>query len=110
GVVGRRDREGARGAAFVLANVGGDPALRALPVLQVALRDPDAKVQAMTTACLANAGGSAAGATEDLVRLLNESGDVTVRRNSAIPLGRIGDDVRRNGRDGPHEREYIAEV
>ena len=45
-----KDKETARGAAFVLARIGGEHAQRAVPVLGEALADPDPSVQATTMA------------------------------------------------------------
>jgi HEAT repeat protein len=85
-----KDAETSRGAAYVLANMGGEPARRAVNVMRVALADPDTDVQALAAAALANAGAEAAPAVDDLARVLTDSRDPVVRRNCAIALGHVG--------------------
>jgi HEAT repeat protein len=80
----------ARGAAYVLGNMGGEAAKRAVPVLRAALLDPASSVQALAAAVLANIGPEAADAVDDLARVLADSKDPIVRRNCCIALGRIG--------------------
>ena len=97
-LLGSKDPETARATAFVLANMGGEPATRAIGHLQTALRDPDAGIQTLAAACLANAGVAAAPAIEDLSKALDRSTNAEVRRNCVIALGLITKELRK-GRD-----------
>ena len=91
-----KDAETARAAAFVLANMGGEPATRAVPYLRKALADPDPTIQTIAAACLANAGVAAAPAIADLARALDGSSNSEVRRNCVIALGLISKALRKN--------------
>jgi HEAT repeat protein len=73
--------------------------------LRTALADADPSVQALAAACLANAGADAAGATDDLARVLTLAKHPEVRRNCAIAIGRIGYGAPRTG---PGNIEEIA--
>jgi HEAT repeat protein len=91
------DEEVQRSAAFVLAGIGGDKAVPALPVLCKALKDDDVEVQGLAAAALAEIGEAAAPAVPDLARALRGSKDskdatkdINVRRNAALALGHIG--------------------
>jgi HEAT repeat protein len=84
------DLDTARGAAFVLGNMGGEPALRAMPVLREALADPDPVLQAMAATALGNIGADAAPAVPELAAVLRRSRNPYVRRNAAMALGAIG--------------------
>jgi HEAT repeat protein len=88
------DEETQRGAAFVLARIGGAKAVPAMPVLRKALADEDPQVQALAAAGLAVVGKEAAPAVPDLARALRESADQIVRRNAALALGHIGPDAK----------------
>jgi HEAT repeat protein len=85
-----KDPDTVRNAAFVLGNMGGEPARRALPELQKALRDTDPINQELAAACLARAGKEAIPAVDDLARVLTLSDEPKVRTNCAIALGHIG--------------------
>jgi HEAT repeat protein len=85
-----KDPETVRNAAFVLGNMGGEPARRALPELQKALRDTDPINQELAAACLARAGKEAIPAVDDLARVLTLSEEPKVRANCAIALAHIG--------------------
>jgi HEAT repeat protein len=89
-----RDAETSRGAALVLARVGGPPAIPAVPVLRKALKDSDVQVQRLAAAALANLGEDAAPAVGDLADVLGSSPDVEVRRNAAVALGHMGDKAK----------------
>jgi HEAT repeat protein len=84
------DEETQRGAAFVLARIGGAKAVPAVPVLRKALKDEDPQVQGLAAAGLAGAGKEAEPAVPDLAEALRESKDLFVRRNSALALGHVG--------------------
>ncbi len=88
------DEEVQRGAAFVLARIGGEKAVPAVPVLRKALKDDDVQVQGLAAAGLAVIGKEATPAVPDLAQALRESKDLLVRRNSALALGHIGPDAR----------------
>ena len=93
-----KDPETARATAFVLANMGGEPATRAVVHLRKALNDPDAGIQTIAAACLANAGVAAAPAVDALADTLERSRNGEVRRNCVIALGLISKALRK-GRD-----------
>jgi HEAT repeat protein len=88
------DEEIQRGAAFVLARIGGAKAVPALPVLRKALQDDDVQVQSLAAAALAEIGEAAAPAVPDLALALGGSKDINVRRNSALALGHIGPEAK----------------
>ncbi len=83
------DPELARAVAFVMGNVGGEPAAAALPVLRQALRDDDPLVQGLAAAALAGMGTDAEPAVLDLAAAIGEGRDEVVRRNAAIALGHL---------------------
>ncbi len=83
------DPEIARAAAFVMGNVGGEPAVAALPVLRQALRDDDPVVQGLAAAALAGIGPEAEPAVLDLADALGEGRSPEVRRNAAIAIGHL---------------------
>ncbi len=85
-----KDPHTVRNAAFVLGNMGGEPARRALPELQKALRDADPDNQALAAIALAHAGKEAVPAIDDLARVLTVATEPKVRINCAIALGTIG--------------------
>jgi HEAT repeat protein len=86
-----KDPETKVGAAYVLGNMGGEAAKRALPVLRNALTDPDPSVQALAAATLANAGKDAAAfAVDDLAKALVVSREPGVRRNCCVALAHLG--------------------
>jgi HEAT repeat protein len=107
-----KDPELARGVAFVLGNMKGEPARRAREKLREALRDPDHGIQALAAAGLANVGPAAAAAVPELAAALRASRDPEVRRkaaeggeeqlrqlaevgrNAALALANIGEDSR----------------
>src|SRR5262249_35492064 len=89
------DPETARLAAFVLANMGGREAEKALPVLREALRDPDPGTQALAAASLASLGKAAAPAAGDLAKVLAQSKDPVVVRNCALAFAQMGPDAAR---------------
>lgn len=89
-----RDPETARSAALVLARVGGEPAIPAVPVLQKALQDADVQVQRLAAAGLGGLGEDAAPAVADLANVLGSSPDKEVRRNAALALGHMGEKAR----------------
>jgi HEAT repeat protein len=93
-----KDAETARATAFVLANMGGEPATRAVVHLRKALADPDPAVQTIAAASLANAGVAAAPAVEALADALGHSHNNEVRRNCVVALGLINKALR-NSRD-----------
>ncbi len=84
------DEETQRGAAFVLARIGGAKAVPALPVLRKGLKDDDPQVQALAAAGLAGIGKEAEPAVPDLAEALRDSKDLIVRRNAVLALGHIG--------------------
>jgi HEAT repeat protein len=86
----RKDPNTVRNAAFVLGNMGGEPARRALPELKKALRDTDPAVQELAAASLSHAGKEAIPAIDDLARVLTTSAEPKVRVNCAVALGHIG--------------------
>jgi HEAT repeat protein len=88
-----KDEDTARGAAFVLGNIGEEVGSRPVPVLRRALADSDPEVQALAAAALSGLGPHAAGAVEDLARTLTVSADPLTRRNCALALSRIGKDA-----------------
>jgi HEAT repeat protein len=85
-----KDPDTVRSAAFVLGNMGGEPARRALPELQKALRDSDPINQELAAATLSRAGKAAIPAVEELARVLTLSEDPKVRANCAVALAHIG--------------------
>ncbi len=88
-----KDPNTVRNAAFVLGNMGGEPARRALPELQKALRDPDPAVQELAAASLSHAGKEAIPAIDDLARLLTVSVEPKVRVNCALALAQMGGEI-----------------
>ncbi len=85
-----KDADTARAAALVLGNMGGEPAMKALPELQKAIRlESDPGVQALAAAAINNVGPKASAAIPDLKRALERSRDPFVRRNSALALANI---------------------
>jgi HEAT repeat protein len=70
--------------------MGGEPALRALPVLRQALADPDPTIQALAAAGIGGTGRQGAPAVRDLSETLRRSRDPEVRRNCALALDHIG--------------------
>jgi HEAT repeat protein len=93
-LLGHKDPDTRRAAAFVLGSMKGEPAARALPVLRQALKDADPGIQALAAAGLANVGGDAAPAVPDLADALARSPDPIVRRNAALALANIGEASR----------------
>ena len=89
-----KDPETVRATAFVLAKMGGEPAMRAVPVLCKALADPDPGVQMKAAASLANAGSAAHLGVEALAETLGRSKNVQVRRNCVVALGLINQALR----------------
>jgi HEAT repeat protein len=85
-----KDPDTVRSAAIVLGSMGGEPARRALPELQKALRDADPANQELAAAALSRAGKEAAPAVEDLARVLTLSEEPKVRANCAVALAHIG--------------------
>jgi HEAT repeat protein len=80
------------GAAFVLSNMGGREAVKALPILRDTLNeDKDPQMQAKAAVALSNIGPDAAPAVPDLTNALDATRDPQVRRNSALALGKIGE-------------------
>ena len=90
-----KDPETARAAAFVLGNMGGEPAGRTVPLLRKALFDADPGVQTVAAACLANAGDAAASAVPDLAKAAATAKVNEVRRNSVVALGLIAKALRK---------------
>jgi HEAT repeat protein len=88
-LLSNEDPEVARAAAFVMGNVGGEPAVAALPVLRQALRDDDPLVQGLAAAALAGIGPEAEPAVLDLAAAISDGRDAVVRRNAAIALGHL---------------------
>jgi HEAT repeat protein len=89
-----KDVEVARGAAFVLGNIGGREAVPALAVLTKALADPDPAVQALAAAGLGGLGKEAASAVRSLAQTLEKSRDSVVRRNCLLALATMGSEAR----------------
>jgi HEAT repeat protein len=88
-LLANEDPEVAQAAAFVMGNVGGEPAVAALPVLRQALRDDDPLIQGLAAAALAGIGPEAEPAVLDLAAAISEGRDPVVRRNAAIALGHL---------------------
>lgn len=119
-----KDEDTARGAAYVLGNMGGDPAKRALSVLKKALAAADPTVQSLAAASLANAGPEAAEAVDDLAKVLDTSKDPVVRQNCCVALSHLGPEAKKAipaltaamkpvanaGRAQEEVREYAAEA
>jgi HEAT repeat protein len=83
------DREVQRGAALALANIGGEHARDAVPVLLEALRDDDATTRELAAAALANVGEAAGEAVTALGKALSDRSP-EVRRNAALALTHVG--------------------
>ena len=88
-LLSNEDPEVALAAAFVMGNVGGEPAVAALPVLRQALRDDDPVTQGLAAAALAGIGPEAEPAVLDLAAALGEGRAIEVRRLAAIALGHL---------------------
>jgi HEAT repeat protein len=88
------DPDAARSAAFVLANMGGSAAARAVPMLQQTLHGDDDRLQALAAAALGSTRSEAAPAVIDLAKAMTESRSALVRRNAALALGQIGPAAR----------------
>jgi HEAT repeat protein len=89
-----KDLDTARGAAFVLGNIGEEVGDRPVPVLLGALADSDPEVQALAAASLSGLGPHAAPAVGELARTLTVSQDLMTRRNCAVALSKIGPKAR----------------
>jgi len=83
------DPETALYASLALAKMGGEEARQALDALRRALKSPDAKVQELAAAALAQLGQEAAPAVRELADALR-SAEPNVRRNAAVALMHIG--------------------
>jgi HEAT repeat protein len=97
-----KDEETARAAAFVLSNMGGEAARRAVRVLGAALKDPDPGVVALAAAGLGNAGAHALTEGAALAKVIRSSPSMEARRNAALAAGRIAEAL--------HEQRLDSEV
>jgi HEAT repeat protein len=89
-----RNPETQRGAAIVLARIGGPKAAAAVTALKKALTDSDTQIQSLAAAALASLGPEAAPAVADLAQALKDAPNAPTRQYCAIALGLIGDKAK----------------
>jgi HEAT repeat protein len=91
----KEDLEVRLNAALCLANVGGEEALPAVPVLRAVLRNGDIEQKRLVAVALHQLGPAGKDALDDLCRALTTSKDLELRVNAATGLGGL----KREGHD-----------
>src|SRR5205823_186685 len=82
------DPEIVRSAAFALANIGGDAAAAAVPVLREAVCDRDSNARRQASGALINLGPAGAPAIPELTKALTDP-EPAVRGSAALALGNM---------------------
>lgn len=85
-----KDLEVRQNAALTLANIGGEAAAPALPILLDALRDGDQELKQQAAAAIGNLGDAAATAVPHLIKAL-AAADKELQRHAALALGGVGE-------------------